>query len=328
MNKNVLIIGGAGFIGRHIVSQLDALGADICVLDITSRPKDISAAVKWRQGSILDQAVLQQTMQGRSIVFHLAALAHLGVPQKHRYYQINAIGTKNVLAAARATGTEHLLITSTEVILRDRRRPLTQPLTVPETLPDKSAMAGPYCRSKLDAEIAARHAISAGQAVSILYPTVPVGPGDYNLTAPSAMLNQFITAPLPAYLDCRLNLIAGEDIARAHILAAQKKPGGKYLLGGDDLDMSELLNWLTPLTDKKLPQKTVPYRLAAMTAHIAKLGALLSGIAPLASLEGVKLAKQKIYVNSSASHKALGWSPMPVKPAILRAATWLKTTSL
>ena len=199
MNKNVLIIGGAGFIGRHIVSQLDALGADICVLDITSRPKDISAAVKWRQGSILDQAVLQQTMQGRSIVFHLAALAHLGVPQKHRYHQINAIGTKNVLAAARATGTEHLLITSTEVILRDWRRPLTQPLTVPETLPDKSAMAGPYCRSKLDAEIAARRAISAGQAVSILYPTVPVGPGDYNLTAPSAMLKQFITAPPPAY---------------------------------------------------------------------------------------------------------------------------------
>ena len=328
MNKNVLIIGGAGFIGRHIVSQLDVLGADICVLDITSRPKDISAAVKWRQGSILDQAVLQQTMQGRSIVFHLAALAHLGVPQKHRYHQINAIGTKNVLAAARATGTEHLLITSTEVILRDWRRPLTQPLTVPETLPDKSAMAGPYCRSKLDAEIAARRAISAGQAVSILYPTVPVGPGDYNLTAPSAMLKQFITAPPPAYLDCRLNLIAVEDIARAHILAAQKKPGGKYLLGGDDVDMSELLNWLTPLTDKKLPQKTVPYRLAAMTAHIAKLGALLSGIAPLASLEGVKLAKQKIYVDSSASHKALGWSPMPVKPAILRAATWLKTTSL
>ena len=328
MNKNVLIIGGAGFIGRHIVSQLDALGADICVLDITSRPKDISAAVKWRQGSILDQAVLQQTMQGRSIVFHLAALAHLGVPQKHRYHQINAIGTKNVLAAARATGTEHLLITSTEVILRDWRRPLTQPLTVPETLPNKSAMAGPYCRSKLDAEIAARRAISAGQAVSILYPTVPVGPGDYNLTAPSAMLKQFITAPPPAYLDCRLNLIAVEDIARAHILAAQKKPGGKYLLGGDDVDMSELLNWLTPLTDKKLPQKTVPYRLAAMTAHIAKLGALLSGIAPLASLEGVKLAKQKIYVDSSASHKALGWSPMPVKPAILRAATWLKTTSL
>ena len=328
MNKNVLIIGGAGFIGRHIVSQLDALGADICVLDITSRPKDISAAVKWRQGSILDQAVLQQTMQGRSIVFHLAALAHLGVPQKHRYHQINAIGTKNVLAAARATGTEHLLITSTEVILRDWRRPLTQPLTVPETLPDKSAMAGPYCRSKLDAEIAARRAISAGQAVSILYPTVPVGPGDYNLTAPSAMLKQFITAPPPAYLDCRLNLIAVEDIARAHILAAQKKPGGKYLLGGDDVDMSELLNWLAPLTDKKLPQKTVPYKLAAMTAHIAKLGSLLSGKAPLASLEGVKLAKQKIYVDSSASRKALGWSPTPVKPAIFRAATWLKTTSL
>lgn len=328
MNKNVLIIGGAGFIGRHIVSQLIALGADICVLDIMPRPDEIAATVKWQQGSILDKDVLYQTMQGKSIVFHLAALAHLGVPQKHRYHQVNAVGTKNVLAAARAAQTEHLLITSTEVILRDWRQALTQPLTVPETLPDMSAMAGPYCRSKLDAEIAARHAISTGQAVSVLYPTVPVGAGDYNLTAPSAMLKQFITAPPPAYLDCRFNLIAVEDVARAHILAAQKKPGGKYLLGGDDVNMSELLNWLAPVTDKKLPQKTVPYSLAAMTAHISKLGALLSGKAPLASLEGVKLAKQKIYVDSSASRKELGWSPMPVKPAILRAATWLKTTSL
>ena len=328
MNKKVLITGGAGFIGRHMISQLNALGADICVLDIVPRPDDIAAAVTWKQGSILDKAALHQAMQGKSIVFHLAALAHLGVPKKHRYHQINALGTKNVLDAARLAGTEHLLITSTEVILRDWRLPLTQPLRVPETLPDMSAMAGPYCRSKLEAEIATRRAISEGQAVSVLYPTVPVGPGDYNLTAPSAMLKQFITAPPPAYLDCRLNFIAVEDVARAHILAAQKKPGGKYLLGGDDVDMTELLNWIAPLTDKKLPQKTVPYSLAAMTAHIAKLGALLNGKAPLASLEGVKLAKQKIYVDSAASRKDLAWSPMPVKPAILRAATWLKTTSL
>ena len=328
MNKKILIIGGAGFIGRHIVSQSNALGMDVCVLDVMPRPDGIAATVKWQQGSILDQDILRETMQGKSIVFHLAALAHLGVPQKHRYHQINAIGTKNVLAAARFAGTEHLLITSTEVILRDWRQALTHPLTIPETLPDMSAMAGPYCRSKLDAEIAARRAISAGQAVSLLYPTIPVGPGDYNLTAPSAMLKQFITAPPPAYLNCRFNFVAVEDVARAHILAARQKPGGKYLLGGDDVDMSELLNWLAPLTDKKLPQKTVPYKLAAMTAHIAKLGSLLSGKAPLASLEGVKLAKQKIYVDSSASRKALGWSPTPVKPAILRAATWLKTTSL
>ena len=170
MNKKILIIGGAGFIGRHIVSQLNALGMDVCVLDVIPRPHGIAATVKWQQGSILDQDILRETMQGKSIVFHLAALAHLGVPQKHRYHQINAIGTKNVLAAARFAGTEHLLITSTEVILRDWRQALTHPITVPETLPDMSAMAGPYCRSKLDAEIAARRAISAGQAVSLLYP--------------------------------------------------------------------------------------------------------------------------------------------------------------
>lgn len=334
MSKPYLIIGGGGFIGRHLTRQLVNMGEAVRVLDIIPRPLKTSGDaggfenIEWHQGSITNPESLKRAMQGVETVFHLAALAHLGVPQTHLYEQVNTHGTQNVIDAAKAEGVSHLLITSTEVILRDWREALQAPLTVPEALPPLSAMAGPYCRSKHAAEIMARRAIEGGMPISILYPSVPIGPGDYNLTAPTAMLRQFLDAPPPAYLDCRLNLIAVEDVARAHILAAKQAPGGKYMLGGEDVDMSVLLEWLAPLTDKKLPKQTVPYALAALTAHISQLGAKISGKAPLASVEGVRLARRKVNVDSAHTVKALGWNRGPVKEAVERAAQWLRSADL
>ncbi|MEP3765264.1 MAG: NAD-dependent epimerase/dehydratase family protein, partial [Marinomonas sp.] len=298
MTKTCLVIGGGGFIGRHLIQQLSQRGYSLCVLDIIPRPANISEDIKWLTGSILTPEDLDAAMDGMQIVFHLAALAHLGVPQTQRYEQINTDGTQAVIDAAAKHNVEHLLITSTEVILRDWRVAYDAPLTAHDALPDMAAMAGPYCRSKLKAETAARVAMTAGQPISLLYPTVPIGPGDYNLTAPTAMLRQFLKAPPPAYLDCRLNLVAVEDVAKAHVLAAEHPAGKLYMLGGEDVDMSTLLDWLAPLTDKTLPKRTVPYGLAALTAHVSQLGAKVTAKAPLASVEGVRLARRKVNVDS------------------------------
>ena len=328
MSKRYLIIGGGGFIGRHLTHQLAESGAQLRVLDIISRPDDTPDNVEWHQGSILVGSDLMRAMKGIDIVFHLAALAHLGVPQTERYEEINTQGTLNVIEAAKAANIEHLLITSTEVILRDWRQALASPLTVKDTLPSVDGMAGPYCRSKLTAEIATRNAMAAGHPISILYPTVPIGPGDYNLTAPTAMIKQFLEAPPPAYMDCRLNLVAVEDVARAHVLAANQPAGGTYMLGGEDVDMSTLLGWLSELTDKKLPKGTVPYALAAMTAHVSTVGAKISGKAPLASVEGVRLAKHKVDVDSRPTTKTLGWHQGSAREAVKRAADWLRSANL
>ena len=328
MSKRYLIIGGGGFIGRHLTSQLATSGAQLRVLDVISRPDDTPEGVEWHQGSILAKSDLTRAMAGVDIVFHLAALAHLGVPQTERYEQVNTQGTLNVIKAAKTANIEHLLITSTEVILRDWRKAYTRPLTVTDSLPDMDGMAGPYCRSKLTAEIAARKAMNAGQPISILYPTVPIGPGDYNLTAPTAMIKEFLETPPPAYMDCRLNLVAVEDVARAHVLTANQPAGGTYMLGGEDVDMADILSWLAPLTDKKLPKSTVPYALAAMTAHVSTIGAKISGKAPLASVEGVRLAKHKIDVDSGPTTKTLGWHQGSAREAVKRAADWLRSANL
>lgn len=328
MSKRYLIIGGGGFIGRHLTRQLAESGAQVRVLDIISCPEQTPEQAEWHQGSILAMSDLTRSMEGIDIVFHLAALAHLGVPQTKRYEEINTQGTLNVLEAAKTSNIAHLLITSTEVILRDWRQAIASPLTVTDALPDIDGMAGPYCRSKLTAEIAARSAMKAGQPISILYPTVPIGPGDYNLTAPTAMIKQFLEAPPPAYMDCRLNLVPVEDVARAHVLAASQPAGGTYMLGGEDIDMATLLGWLSELTDKKLPKNTVPYALAALTAHVSSIGAKISGKAPLASVEGVRLAKHKVNVDSRPTTKTLGWNQGSAREAVERAAAWLRNAKL
>ena len=142
------------------------------------------------------------------------------------------------------------------------------------------------------------------------------------------MIKQFLSAPPPAYLDCRLNLVPVEDVARAHILAADYPPGGYYMLGGEDVDMKQLLGWLAPLTQKKMPNRAIPYNIAALTAHISAFGAKLSGKAPLASVEGVRLAKHKVNVDSQKTISALNWKPGAVQDALKQTADWLAANQL
>ena len=324
MSYTVLVTGAGGFIGGHLIAQLSALGVHIRALDIMPAPPNLPPNVEWISGSTLDRKALETAMHGARHVYHMAAITHLGVPQTARYEQVNHVGTRNVIMLAKMLDVEHLLITSTEVILRGWKDDSPAPLTETDPLPDMGDMAGPYCRSKLAAEILAREAMASGQPISILYPTVPIGAGDVNMTAPSAMIKAFIDKPPPAYLDCSLNFVPARDVAHAHILAAQKPAGGRYILGGDDVEMSDFLTMLAPMSAKAMPKKAVPYILAALTAYISTGMAKITGKAPLASLEGVRLAKHKTKISNIHAKQALSWQTTPVKFALEQSVNWLK----
>lgn len=329
MSHTVLVTGAGGFLGRHLITQLAELGTHVCGFDLTPAPGDIpdglAANITWIQGSILDNPALNAAMQGTRHVYHMAAQAHLGVPQTKQYDLVNHIGTRNVINAARDNDIDHLIITSTEVILRGWRDNTTAPLTEDEPLPHMEDMAGPYCRSKLAAECDARAAIAAGQPISILYPTVPIGEGDVNLTAPAAMIKAFIENPPPAYLDCIFNFVAAEDIARAHILTSEKLPGNRYIIGGHNMEMAALLDIIAPHSAKTIPGRAVPYTFAVIAAHFARAASKISGQAPLASLEGVRLARYKTHIDSSRAKLTLGWEATPIEPVLERAILWLKS---
>lgn len=320
-----LVTGGAGFIGRHLVTQLAAAGVSVRVLDPLAAPADFPAGVDVIQGSVLDKAALDAALEGAAHVYHLAAQAHLWARDEASFDVINVEGTRALFAAARAHGPEKIVITSSETILRGWRDANPSPISEDEPTPAAQAMAGPYTRSKLAQDALAREAARSGLPVVIVYPTIPVGPGDRHMTAPTRMSLDLLRGDTPAMLEARLNFIAVEDAARGHILAAGKgAPGGRYILGGQNMTIGEFLALLGEVSARPMPARRIPWWLAALSARVMELAAAITGNAPRASVEGVRLAKHQSFVETARARNDLGFEAGSVGEALRRQIAWFE----
>lgn len=309
MSDPALVIGGAGFVGWHVVKALVATGRKVQVFDRAAPPEALPS-VTYIQGDVTNPDALNRAMDGMDQVYHLAALSHLWASDTALFDRINHLGTLNVIAAAQQTRPHCLVYTSTEVILRGWNDPSPTPLTEADPLPALAAMAGPYTRSKWHAEQAMRRAALDGLPVRIVYPTMPIGAGDRGLTPPARMIRQMLTAPPPAYLPCMFNLVPVAAVADAHLLAAQKgADGGRYLLGGEDVSFKTLLEVLNRWARKPPPRRTIPYWLAETAAKAETALSDLTKRAPNAPLEGVRLVKYPTSVDNAQAKTALGWQP-------------------
>lgn len=317
MSEAVLVTGGAGFIGRRLVTQLTAAGYEVHVLDPAAEETSMPAGTVPHQGSVLDEAALREAVAGKAIVFHLAAKATLWARDPDIYERVNHRGTRAVLEACGQAGTSRLIVTSTALILRDWRQRYAAPITAETPRPPLSAMPGPYARSKWLAAEAVKEAIAQGLPAMLLYPTVPIGAPEGAVTDPTEMLRQFLTRPPPAYLETRLNLVDVGDAAEAHLLAARRgRTGGEYLVAGEDLAFSAMLAHLERLSGRPMPKRRIPCALAALTAHIGERIAGLTGKPPAASIEGVRSAKSPPHFDATRTCNALGWQPRPAATAL------------
>lgn len=308
----VLITGGAGFIGRHLHKQLLDEGYEVQVLDPRSGT-----------GSILDVMTVRQAMKDVDLVFHLAALAHLWAADHRDYERVNVEGTRVVLAEARRAGVKRIIVTQTEVILRGYDISTGRPLCEDEPAALVSEMAGPYSVSKWQADRLCRETNDLD--IVSLYPTVPVGAGDDAMTAPTAMLEMFLNAPPPAYLPATLNYVPVEDVARAHILAAQKADAGaRFLIAGEDWTMERIFDLVASYSDKAMPARRIPYVLARISASISERLAGITKNAPLATVEGVRFAKNTWLMDASHAREVLGWEAGDVSDALNDALSWLQ----
>ncbi len=311
-----LVTGGGGFVGRHLVRLLVETGWPVRVLD----PSPTVGAANWVRGSILEPRDLEHAFDDVEVVFHLAAETRLGVPDVGRYRRINVDGTAAVLAMAEARGVRRVVVTSTAAMLRGWNDPGAAPITSDDPRPEPRALAGPYTRAKLEAERLVVEAARRGLSVHLVYPTVPVGPGDPTPTPPTAMLRLFATRPPPLYLDGSLNLVDVADVALAHLRAADARAlVGRHLVAGTDLEMAELLALVGRHTGRRMPRRTVPWRVALAAAAVEERIARLRGHVPTASVEGVRLVRHRRRHDASADLARLGVAPRPVEPAI-RAA--------
>jgi dihydroflavonol-4-reductase len=323
--KPVLVAGGAGFIGSHLVRRLVERGEMVRVLELPGvrvdrLPVDRIALIR---GDIRDRSVVAKAVDGCGDVYHLAANPHLWTQQRGHFRQVNYQGAVNVLEAALAAGARRVLHTSTESILTCVRQ--TGPIAEDQhvTLRD---VIGPYCRSKFLAERHALRLARAGAPVVIVNPTLPIGPGDFGLSPPTQMILDFCKGKRREYLDAELNLIDVRDVAEGMIRALEHgRPGRRYLLGHENLSIRAVFALLARLTGLPEPRRRVPYSVALAAAYVGEFIAdVFTHRPPAATVTGVKLTRRVMHFDARRSLEELGLKPRPVEKSLADAVTWFR----
>lgn len=322
----ILVTGGAGFLGTHLVAQLLAANESVRVLErpgasVDHLPLDQIELVRV---DIRDEPAVRKATQGCEYVYHLAADPNLWCRDRREFDKINHLGTIHVMRAALDSGAKKILYTSTESILSSH----TPEERFVEKLRLKADdMVGPYCLSKFHAERAVFRMVKQGAPIIVVSPTLPVGPGDRLQTPPTRLSLAFCRGELPGYLECNFNLIDARDVATGMILAMKKgKTGIRYLLGAENLRLSDWLKILSEETQQPLPRWKVPYSLALLVAWFSEMWAdHVSGKMPMATVTGVRLTRRNMFFDSSISLKELGLHPRPIREAARDAIAWYRS---
>ncbi|NOQ45207.1 MAG: NAD-dependent epimerase/dehydratase family protein [Desulfobulbaceae bacterium] len=316
-----LIIGGSGFIGSHLVEELVQRQEKVRVLDRDPFAAEIEHQPdEMVQGDILIPGDIVSAMEGCTTVYHLAGTPHLWSRDVSVFDRLNRQGTENVLRAARQADIKRLIFTSTESILAPTHG--NEPVTE-EARPKLEDMLGPYCRSKFLAEQAVFKAAEEGLDAVVVCPTLPIGPGDRNLTPPGRMVRDFLQKKIPGYLDCTLNFADVRDMATWHRLAADHgEPGRRYILSGYNLSIHEFFQLLSRESGQPCPKLKVPYHVALIWSYIEHSFGLVTGRRPKSSITGVKLCKRSLAFNGAWTWKTLGHKPRPLEESIRDTVSW------
>lgn len=320
-----LVTGGSGFIGQHLVAALLRDGVQVRSLDLAP-PRRRWPHCEFVRASIVDRAAVLRAMEDVDEVYHLAGIPHLWTENAGDFDRVNAIGTEIVLSAARENGISWFVHCSSETVLLAAPRSSG---VIDETgVASADHALGPYTRSKCLAEQAATEAAMRGLNVVIVNPTLPVGANDYDFTPPAAMLAHFLTQRLHIYLDSTFNVVDVRDVAAGMILAAKKgRAGERYILGGDNASLSEILSELDELTGRKRIKMNIPGAVALSISALTEwFSTSFSHRRPLATVEGVRLALRSARLDDSKARRELGYVSRPMRQALAEFVAWLAAT--
>jgi dihydroflavonol-4-reductase len=316
-----LVTGAAGFLGSHVTRQLVARGDEVRVLLRASSTNRAIAdlSLEYVTGDLRDPASLDRAMKGIKRVFHVAADYRLWARRKQEIYDSNVGGTKNLLEAAKRAGVEQLIYTSTVATIAVDRPQHPNEFTDAKL----EEMVGHYKRSKWMAEREALNAAKSGLPVIVAMPTTPVGPWDWKPTPTGKIVLDFLNGKMPGYVETGLNFVGVEECAAGHLLISEKgKVGERYLLGGENLTLKGMLDILAKITGLRAPMLKIPHGLALGVAYANTVFSRLVGREPGIPIEGVKIARHMMFVDSSRAQRELGFKAGPVSAALERAVRW------
>ncbi len=321
----ILVTGGAGFIGSHLVQLLVQCGQVVRVLDLPTAPLSQLPLdrIELILGDIRDKQIVRRAVRGCREVYHLAANPNLWTPKRGSFRQVNFIGAVNVIDAALEAGARRVLHTSTESILT--RAGQSEAITEDQRVAYNDVI-GPYCRSKYLAECHALRLGRAGAPVVVVNPTLPVGPGDLGPSPPTQMMLDFCRGKRREYLDADLNLIDVRDVAEGMIRALERgRPGRRYLLGHENLSILAVFRLLSRLTGLPEPRWRVPYPVALAAAYASEFVAdVVTHRAPAATITGVKLTRRRMHFDPARSLAELQLHPRPVAATLAETVAWFR----
>src|SRR6266446_8540710 len=289
----ILVTGATGFLGSHLTRQLAARGADVRVL---LRPSSNNRAIadlplEYVTGDLRDVASLDRALAAVQRVFHVAADYRLWSKRSQDIYDSNVGGTKNLLEAAKRAGVEQFIYTSTVATIAVDRSELPNELTDAKL----EEMVGHYKRSKWLAEREVLNAAKSGLPVIVAMPTTPVGLFDWKPAPTGKIILDFLNGKMPGYVETGLNFVGVEDCAAGHLLIAEKgKVGERYLLGGENLTLKQMLDALSKITGLRGPMLKIPHGLALGVAYANTLFSRLAGREPGIPVEGVKIGRAHV----------------------------------
>ncbi len=320
----ILVTGATGFIGHHVARLLSSRGAELRVLvRPESRLENLEGLRAERVvGDLRDPRSLAAAVRGCQTVFHVAADYRLWARDPQELYRSNVEGTAHLLDAAAQAGATRIVYTSTVGAIRPPAEGCLSDEDAPVSL---EHMVGHYKRSKFLAEQAALEGARKGLPVVIVNPTAPVGEADVKPTPTGKIILDFLRGRMPAYIDTGLNLVDVRAVAEGHLAAAERgRVGERYILGDRNMTLREILEALARISGRRAPRLRIPYALAYGAAAVDTLVARWTGRAPRAPLEGVRIARHKMFVRCDKAARELGFRPDPVEAALERAVRWFR----
>jgi dihydroflavonol-4-reductase len=319
-----LVTGATGFVGSAVARRLLAEGFIVRVLARpgSDRRNLAGLEVEVAEGNLTDAASLQRACAGCDALFHVAADYRLWAPNPEELYQANVEGTRALLQAAKNAGVGRIVYTSSVAVLGIPKDGTPGNEDTPVTVDD---MIGHYKRSKFLAEEVAQQFARDGLPLVIVNPSTPIGPRDLKPTPTGRVVRDAAAGKMPAYVDTGLNIAHVEDVAEGHWLAYQKGVvGQRYVLGGTDMSLREILAVIADIVGRKPPKVRLPHGVVLPIAYISETLARITGKPPVATVEEVRMSKKHMFFSSDKAKRELGYTQRPARQALEDAVRWYR----
>lgn len=323
----ILVTGATGFVGSAVARQLVTRGEAVRVLVRSGgdRRNIADLPVEPVEGDLRDGASLARALRGCRALYHVAADYRIWVPRPDEIYETNVAGSTRLLRAAAAEGVGRIVYTSSVAVLGARPDGGSADEKTPVRLAD---MIGHYKRSKFLAEEAVRRLVrDEGLPVVIVNPSTPIGPHDIKPTPTGRLIVEAAAGRMPAFVDTGLNVAHVDDVAAGHVLAFERGViGERYVLGGENLTLQQILTEIARLCGRRPPRLRLPHGLVLPIAYAAESISRVTGREPFVTVDGLRMARKKMFFSSAKAEAALGYRARPAKAALADAVAWFRKT--